>query len=160
TTDIAGQFTLNNVPVPPDGKAMYLVIRLGKWRRAVRIENSSGTTPGAAHISRCAPNQLDANLTRLPRNQKEGDIPRMAVSTGSYDALECVLRGPKIGLDDSEFTTEKGTGSVNMYAGNGASKFSAALGGQNFTAARLVPNPSWWDDLANWSKYDIVLLSC
>jgi hypothetical protein len=29
TTDIAGQFTLNNVPVPPDGKAMYLVVRLG-----------------------------------------------------------------------------------------------------------------------------------
>jgi hypothetical protein len=62
---------------------------------------------------------------------------------------------------DSEFTTEKGTGSVNMYAGNGADQFSSALdGGAMFTASQTVPTPSWWDTQANWNQYDIVVLSC
>jgi hypothetical protein len=159
-TDVGGRFTLTGVPYPPDGKAMYLVIRLGKWRRAVRIENSDSQAAGVAKLSRCATTTLDKSMMRLPRTQSEGDIPRIALSTGSADALECLLRGPKLGLADSEFTTENGKGSVNLYAGNGTAQFNKTLGGARFTAAQKVPTPSWWDTQANWNKYDAVLLSC
>jgi hypothetical protein len=159
-TDINGKFTLTNVPFPPDGKAMYLVVRVGKWRRYVRIENNNSTNPGAAKITHCGSTTLDQNATRLPRTQAEGDIPKIALSTGSADALECILRGPKLGLADSEFTTDSGSGSVNLYAGNGTNQFDTALGGAKFTAAQNTPTPSWWDTQANWNKYDIVMLSC
>lgn len=160
-TDINGNFTLSGVPLPPDGKAMYLVIRAGKWRRAVRIENSNSTHLEATKISHCENKQLAPELTRLPRNKREGDIPKIAVSIGNSDALECFLRGPKVGLDDSEFTTDTGDGSVNLYAGaTGATHFNATLGGATFPAAQRVPASSWWDSASNWNKYDIVMLSC
>ena len=149
TTDINGQFTLSNIP---SGQNVPLIIRVGKWRRVITIPT----------VAECATTALDPTQTRLPRNQSEGNIPRIALSTGSADALECILRKDKLGLDDSEFTPESGTGRVNLYAGdNGANKYVATLnGGANFTAAQKVPAASWWDDPANWNKYDIVLLSC
>ena len=149
TTDINGKFTLANIP---SGSNIPLIIKVGKWRRVVTIPT----------VAECATTMLDPTQTRLPRNQSEGNIPRIALSTGSADALECILRKAKLGLDDSEFTPESGNGRVNLYAGaNGANKYDPSLnGGANFTAAQLVPAPSWWDDPANWNKYDIVLLSC
>jgi hypothetical protein len=149
TTDINGQFTLPNIP---SGQNIPLIIRVGKWRRVVTIPS----------VAECATTALDPTQTRLPRNQSEGNIPRIALSTGSADALECILRSSKLGLDDSEFTPETGNGRVNLYAGaNGANKYVATMnGGANFTAAQQTPAPSWWDDQNNWNKYDIVLLSC
>jgi hypothetical protein len=160
TTDINGNFSLSPVPFPPDGQAMYLVVQVGKWRRIVRIENQDSMNASATKITHCAATQLDPNVTRLPRTQSEGDIPRIAVSTGAADALECILRNGKLGLLDSEFTTVTGNGSVNMYAGNGADQFSAALGGAMFPAEVNTPALSWWDTQANWNQYDIVVLSC
>jgi hypothetical protein len=148
TTDINGNFTLTNVP---SGQSIPLIIRVGKWRRVVTIPS----------VTDCTATQLAADQTRLPRNQSEGNIPRIALSTGSADALECILRKNKLGLDDQEFTTESGNGRVNLYGGaNGANKFNAALGGANFTAAQKVPAASWWDSYDNWKTNDIVLLSC
>jgi hypothetical protein len=148
TTDINGAFTLQNIP---SGQNIPLVIRVGKWRRVVTIPS----------VTDCTTTALAADQTRLPRNQSEGDIPRIALSTGSADALECILRKDKLGLDDAEFTTESGNGRVNLYAGaNGANKYNATLGGGAFTAAQKVPAASWWDSYDNWKKYDIVLLSC
>jgi hypothetical protein len=43
----------------------------------------------------------------------EGDIPLIAVATGSADAVECVL--PKIGIATSEFTPPGMGGRVNFY---------------------------------------------
>jgi hypothetical protein len=149
TTDINGSFTLANIP---SGQNVPLIIRVGKWRRVITIPS----------VAECASTALDPTQTRLPRNQAEGNIPRIALSTGSADALECILRKDKLGLDDAEFTPEGGNGRVNLYAGaNGANKYAPTLnGGAAFTAAQTVPAPSWWDDPANWNKYDIVLLSC
>jgi hypothetical protein len=150
-TDINGNFTLTNVP---HGTDIPLVIRVGKWQRVVTIPN----------VQECTTTPLDATMTRLPRNKGEGNIPQIALSTGGADALECLLRSKKLGLDDTEFTNDKGDGRVHLFAGGsssvnnsqGTNKFAANLnGGASFTAS----NP-WWDQAANLSKYDIVVLSC
>jgi hypothetical protein len=145
-TDTQGAFVLENVPV---GENIPLVIQIGKWRRQVTIPN----------VAQCTDNALtDANLTRLPRDKSEGDMPLIALTTGDADALECLLR--KIGIADSEFTTEAGTGSVNFYAGmesghEGTDAFNATFGGLPFTNAE-----TFWNTQANLMKYDVVLLSC
>jgi hypothetical protein len=142
-TDETGHFTIENVPTGAD---VPLVIQVGKWRREI-------TVPAVAS---CTDTPLtDTNLTRLPRNQTEGHIPKIALTTGSADALECLLR--KIGIQDSEFTPETGTGRVNLFAGaGGTNRYAATLnGGANLTSVQ-----PWWDSVANLMGYDIVLHSC
>jgi hypothetical protein len=97
----------------------------------------------------------DRSLTRLPRNQAEGHLPRIAVTTGGAGSLECWLR--KIGISESEMTPETGPGRVNLYAGDrGTSKYNASLNsGATFTAA-----PAFWSDVNSLEAYDVVLLSC
>lgn len=149
TTDINGKFVLTNVP---SGQNIPLIIRVGKWRKVITIPA----------IGDCTTTMLSPDQTRLPRNKSEGNIPRIALSVGGADAMECLLRKNKLGLDDSEFTTENGDGRVNLYAGaNGVNKFASGLnGGALFTAAVQQPGISWWDRLDNLTKYDIVMLSC
>jgi hypothetical protein len=145
-TDVTGQFVLEDVPVGAD---IPLVIQIGKWRRQITIPN----------VAQCTDNPLtDPNLTRLPRDKSEGDLPLLALTTGDADALECLLR--KIGIADSEFSTEAGDGSVHLYAGmesghEGTNRYTAPFGGENFTDAE-----AFWSTEANLRKYDIVLLSC
>ncbi|PSM31325.1 hypothetical protein [Haliangium sp. UPWRP_2] len=143
-TDLNGKFTLSPVPV---GVAFPVVIRVGKWRRVVMVPPISTS---------CTSTPLTADQTRLPRTQAEGNIPKIALTTGNADALECLLRGPKLGLADSEFTPPSGNGRVNLYAGNGTSGYMTGVnGGAAFTAA-----DPWWNQGANLAKYDIVLHSC
>jgi hypothetical protein len=145
-TDAAGNFKLGDATADvPAGANIPLVIQVGKWRREVTIPN----------VSACADTALtDVNLTRLPRNQSEGHLPKIALTTGGADALECLLR--KIGISDSEFTPEAGSGRVNFFNGVGGTKsFDAALGGGTFTQV----NP-WWDSVGNLNKYDMILHSC
>jgi hypothetical protein len=150
-TDANGQFTLTDTPA---GDNIPLVIQIGKWRRLSTIPKVAPCTETA--IS-------DREITRLPRNQSEGHLPQMAVTTGHSDAIECLLR--KIGIADSEFTLDSGAGRVHMYVGCdaasspppkiGANAFSAALGGGTF-----APASSLWGDMAKLAKYDILLFSC
>jgi hypothetical protein len=146
-TDTKGDFVLDNVPV---GSGVPLVIQIGKWRRQITLPE----------VKACTDNRIDdANLLRLPRTQKEGNIPRIALTTGGYDRLECLIR--KIGIDDSEFTPPTGTGRVNLYGGKGdglpaTTAFAPALNG----AATFPSAVSFWDDPASVAKYDMVVLSC
>lgn len=133
-----GSFVLKNVPA---GASVPLVVQLGRWRRQVTIPS----------VTPCAKNDLDGELTRLPRNKGEGDIPLFAISTGAVDAIECVLR--KVGVDDAEFTTSSGEGRVRLYRNNGAS-----------AAAPTQPPPKTAVDLVGaqdeLDQYDAVVFSC
>ncbi len=128
-----GAFSLKNVPV---GENIPLVVQLGRWRRQVTIPK----------VTACQDTPLPDELTRLPRNQTEGDIPLHAISTGNSDALECVLR--KIGIDDAEFTTSSGNGRIHLYESNGAG------------LPNIPPATTLWGDVATLKKYDIVVLDC
>ncbi len=100
-----GTFVLANVPA---GANVPLVIQSGRWRRQVVVPE----------VMPCASNAVDPRLTRLPRNQGEGDIPLMALATGSADPLECALR--RVGLDDVEFTAPTDDGRVHVWVNDGA----------------------------------------
>jgi len=129
-----GKFKLNGVPL---GDAVPLVIQLGKWRRVVSVK-----------VTGCADAPVPTDLTRLPRNQSEGNIPLTAISTGDADSLECVLR--KMGIDDREFTVPSAGGRVHMYHATGA-----------YAGAGTSPDQTaLWSDLGNLTKYDVVLLPC
>jgi hypothetical protein len=142
TTDSAGHFTLTGVP---SGKDIPIVITSGKWRRQITVPM----------VSSCADNPLAAADTRLPKTQSEGDIPKIAITTGSADSLECLIR--KIGIADSEITTAAGTGRVHLYSGNGVAQFAAGFAGGSGAIPSATP---FWADANNLKPYDIVILSC
>ncbi len=136
-TDIDGEFELPNFPVAEEAS---LVVQIGKWRREVEITD----------LDPCATNELDDELTRLPKNQSEGTLPRIAVATGSCDALSCLVHA--VGLDDDEFTPEDEDGAVNIYDGGGGGSFAS---GGSFTDAE-----DFWSSGATMEQYDIFLDSC
>jgi len=138
-TDVYGKFKLDNMPVDA---AVPVVIQVGKWRRQVTVNTSAGS---------CKDTPVAAGLTRLPRNKTEGNIPKIALTTGGADALQCLLR--KIGIDDSEFTNPTGTGRVNLYAGSG--------GSSSYSAGGTFPSvTTLWNSSTTLKAYDVVLMSC
>jgi len=134
-TDAKGNFTLKNVPV---GKDIPLVIQLGRWRKQIVVPS----------VPQCVDTPLDTTQTRLPKNQTQGDIPHIALTTGGADTLECFLR--KLGFDDSEFTNPDGAGRIHLYQGTSGSK----IDGKTPSANTL------WDSIDQLKKYDMVILSC
>jgi len=132
-TDSHGKFILTNAPV---GQNIPLVIQIGRWRRQVIIPE----------IKACVDNPVGTDLTRLPRNKGEGDIPHIAIASSPYDAEECILR--KIGLDDAEFTAPGQNGRVHIYEGDGA------------TLPGTLTMDQLWGSLATLKTYDMVLFPC
>ncbi len=140
-SDAHGNFTLKNVPATTN---MPLVIVAGKWRRQIQV----ASTPS------CVDTALAANQTRLPRNHSEGDIPHIAITTGGGEALECLIR--KTGVADTEFTTNSGSGRINLYAGqSGTAKFDTANGGASFPSATTL-----WSSSTALNVYDQVMFAC
>jgi hypothetical protein len=136
-TDDAGRFRLEGVP---SGDNIPLVIMTGKWCRQITIPR----------VDSCGEAALPDVDTRLPRTKAEGDIPKIALTTGSADALECLVK--KLGIDDSEVTTDTKEGRVHFYAGNGVSRLA-----NNDTLANAT---TLWDSEAKLKQYDIVFFSC
>ncbi|HEY5934358.1 MAG TPA: carboxypeptidase-like regulatory domain-containing protein [Kofleriaceae bacterium] len=143
-----GSFTLENVPA---GANVPIVITTGKWRRVVTLSN----------VNQCTDNVVTVEQSRLPKTKAEGDIPKIALTTGGADSLECLVR--KLGVDDTEISTNAGTGRVNFFVGD-ESAFDAVGQfqpghpggpGQTFPAASGL-----WDSADKLKVYDIVFLSC
>jgi len=142
-SDEEGRFVMDNVPTGTD---IPLVIQVGKWRREVTVPS----------VTACRDNPVAPDLTRLPKNKAEGHLPRIALSTGGLDALECLLL--KIGIDKSEFTTPDEDGRVNLFAGRGgADQYADSV---DFGALFPLPDLSLWGDGNELPSYDMVLLSC
>lgn len=146
-TDEAGAFTLTDAPV---GQNIPLVIQVGKWRRQIVIPA----------VNACADNPLtDPQVTRLPRNHMEGDIPKIAITVGSADQMECLPL--RLGIDPAEFTDATGAGRIHLFEGHHNNNrlpvqaFDAMHGG-----ATITPADDLWSTKDALMKYDIVILSC
>jgi len=146
TTDATGHFELDNVPF---GDNIPVVVQIGKWRRTTVLAN----------VGSCQETMMDL---RLPKNRAEGDIPKIAITTGAADPLPCLLR--KIGIDDSEIGIAGSDARIHLYQGGGyddgdggttMTASGAFVAGQTFPKAE-----SLWTDPAALAKYDAVLLAC
>jgi hypothetical protein len=129
-----GKFKLEGVP---SGTNVPLVLQVGKWRRKVTIPK----------VTACSDNELPGELTHLPRNKSEGDIPLTAIVTSTYDPTECVLK--KIGIDESEFTLMLGGGRIHIFRGTGEH-----LGPDTPTGDILYGKPE------RLKNYDLIALPC
>ncbi|MBV8758814.1 MAG: carboxypeptidase regulatory-like domain-containing protein [Deltaproteobacteria bacterium] len=136
TSDEAGHFSLSNVPAGTD---IPLVIQIGKWRRKALLPM----------VTQCTDNPQPANLTSLPKNHTEGDLPKIAIASAGCDALECLVR--RLGVSDYEFTSDSGSGAVHIYNDGGFT----TIGSSNLTAATAL-----WADPNKLKNYDIVMNSC
>jgi len=134
TTAVDGTFTLTNVPV---GTNIPLVIVSGRWRRQLVVPTTTA----------CANTAFSASF---PQNQSQGDIPKIAIATGSADQVECVLR--KVGIADSEFTDPSGTGRINIFAGSNSP--GATIDHATPSETTLMGNA------ATLNQYDVIMLPC
>lgn len=141
-TDTFGRFELTNVP---PGENVPLVIQVGKWRRQFTVPT----------VTACQETAMPNDMLRLPARADEGDMPRIALTTGNADAMECLVR--KLGIHSSEFTNPDGEGHINLYFGReGTAGYAAGFnGGIGFPAAEDL-----WSSVEALSRYDVVLLAC
>jgi hypothetical protein len=154
-TDATGHFTLNEfIPV---GQEFLLVVKAGRFRRATKY-----TLPASAACQTTTlPATLPDNPARLPRSMTDGsgvNIPRIAVTTGRVDAMECVLE--KMGLAHSEFSNpatpvSSGAPRINLYRGGELATPSGA------SIDAMTPHDSkLYGDLAQLESYDILVSDC
>lgn len=132
-TDTQGRFELKDMPA---GKDIPLVVQVGRFRRKITIPS----------VTECVENKAQDGTVRLPKNQAEGDIPRIAIVTSTYDPTECILQ--QIGIDPAEFTGGSGTGRVHIYRGSGNNVSGATTGAE------------LWTSSTNLKKYQLVALPC
>ena len=139
-TDAMGKFVLENVPV---GANIPLVMQAGKWRRKITLPN----------VTQCVDNPVGQktagieNLTRLPKNKSEGDMPLIALTAGC-DPIHTLVQ--KIGIDPAEITAETGTGTVQVFAGQG----------YNGGVTAATDAYAFWGNKSKMMKYDIIINEC
>jgi hypothetical protein len=137
-SDASGNFTMPDVPV---GTNIPVVIQTGKWRRQVTLPM----------VKACQDNVFSGtDMFRLPKNQSEGHLPKIAMTRGKADSLECLLR--RIGVSDSEFTNPDGSGRVNIYYETG--------GGTGYDSGTAFPPVSTLFNQTVINKYDMMVISC
>lgn len=147
-TDASGAFDLGDMPAGAD---IPLVIQIGKWRRKIVLPK----------VEACATTILtDPELTRLPKNRTEGDIPKMALATGGADPLECLLR--KIGIEDSEFGPQGSDARIQLFEGGTyrVGNVAQPVTGKLRSGAALTKATELLASTSALAAYDIVLLSC
>jgi hypothetical protein len=140
TTAFDGTFVLPNVPV---GQGIPVVIQLGRWRRGVTFDilnSCTSTNVGDIHM----PRTQGGDAGDIPGSS---NIPLTAISTGALDPIECVLL--KMGVAQSEFSTNATNSRIHLYQGNGA-----GAGGVTPNEAALM------DTGGSFMNYDQILLPC
>ncbi|MFC6646757.1 Ig-like domain repeat protein [Granulicella cerasi] len=137
TTDAKGNFTLVNNNL---STGTQLVIQAGKWRRAYTIAPTAcAVTSGFKAV--------------MPSTKDQGNIPKIAVLTGSVDSAECVLR--KVGVADTEFTNPANGGRINFYQGTASTTSGGArIDSSTPSESALVNSASTLDG------YDMLMLPC
>jgi hypothetical protein len=168
-----GTFTLTGVPSGTnDGKGIPLVVQLGHWRRQISIPSvtacqDNGLTDRQTHL----PTRSTASIasgacaTNVNDPSDQGDIPLVAMATGSGEEIECALR--KIGVDDCEFTSPPPIapkpGRVQFYLERGPDVDASAPGANSPTADA----PDWADpkngliqSVSRMKSYDMIFFSC
>jgi hypothetical protein len=143
-TDVNGKFTLVDMPV---GANIPLVIVSGRWRRQLTIP---GTTA-------CTNTALPPTFSVMPQNQTQGDIPLIAIATGSADPVECVLR--KMGISQTEFTNPGGGGRINLFGG-GLVSGKATPGSGVILDANTPTQASLMGNYPTLQNYDVLMLPC
>jgi hypothetical protein len=149
-TDAAGNYSIEgDIPV---GVEFLLVVKAGKFRRAV----AQTLQPAAACQTTTLPDALPANPTRLPRSMDDGlavNIPRVAISTGQIDAMECVLE--KMGIDHGEFANS-GAPRIHLYRGGETvdAQAGASIDGSTSYDAEL------YGTIGRMEEYDMVVADC
>jgi len=151
-------------------------MQLGKWRRQVTI-------PATMVTHQCANNVIadtaPATLLRLPKSITDGDnngqytsMPKIAITTGTLDALECLLT--RIGIDTAEFTNPTGTGHINLFshflatdanrlqdAKTGTDNSRDVNGATSYVDGTAFPLASTvLDSVTALQGYDMVLMNC
>jgi hypothetical protein len=152
-TEGDGSFVLTDVPTVAN---LPLVVQVGKWRRMITLPEVADCATTILPIS--GPYQL-----RLPRSQKEGDMPQMAILTGGADDLGCFLT--RVGVDPSEYSAPHAGGRVDVYQGLGTavSSSSPAYGpglSRGVAGDCTTTSCPLWSSMGSLDSYDLVMLGC
>jgi hypothetical protein len=149
STDATGHFQIKNAP---NGTNIPLVMQVGKWRRQVNIAN----------VNACVDNPVGQQIggveqmTRLPKNQTEGDMPHVAITTGYCETFACIM--PKLGIDATEYAagptspSVKPTKAFSFYLGQGFLKGGGPSGSPNASVL--------WNDANMLKNFDMAMFSC
>jgi len=148
-TNVDGTFNIFNAPV---GSSIPIVAVSGRWR-VQSVVNTTACVNTAINL-------------RMPQNQNQGDIPKIAIATGSVDQVECVLL--KMGISQSEFTDPSLSGRINFYTGSGYTTNNlgtitsygagSAISPSTPTQASLMGGDTLND--SPLSQYDVLMLPC
>ena len=136
TTDYKGSFTLTSTSI--SSNTVNLVIQAGKWRRQYTETVNVGGTTAVGSLA-------------MPADSTQGDLPNIAIVTGSADAVECVLQSMGINLT-KEVTAVGGSGHINLFPGTG--KAGVSVQGSTQTEADLMDTP------ALLNSYDMLMFGC
>ena len=163
TSLVDGTFKLPNAPV---GTSVPLVLQIGKWRRYMTVDTSMNSCNDTKIPDKQA--FLRGTLTGAGVSPND-NMPDIAVSTGSADTLECLMK--RIGVPDSEYAAGAATtGHVHVFSGGGSGggKGGGGVGKPENPGMTGAPasDTSLWDMPAGQTvpahlmAYDILLLSC
>ena len=150
-TDSTGSFTLEgNVPV---GQTFLLVTQVGKFRRAVAQQLPRSAACQTTELATALPQ----NPARLPRSSSDGlavNLPRVAVSTGRIDAMECVFE--KMGVARTEFGNPGSAARIHLYRGGPSAGSAAGARIDNATPF----DSTLYTSLSRLQSYDMVVADC
>ena len=134
----------------PSAANIPLIVQVGKWRMQYTLSNVSSA-------SRTTPQSLAGTKLQMPRNHMEGDIPNIAVSTGSR-RLARVPAPPHGSRRERVHRRPDGRGAHPHLHGR-------RLGGRPGRSRHERPASKQsyqylWNTDASMEAYDLVLLSC